>query len=1718
MSHLSSRFLSRVSAFTSMSSSTMLRWICCVLVCLGVSAVRVSAQTSLGVTLTSSLVATQGETILYTLVITNRSASSISNILLTDVLDPNTVLLPGSLSSTPVAIPDAYPVLGNVPISVPAPGILGNDLDVDRVGPVLTVVPSSLTGPSGGKLALSANGSFAYTPPTGFEGVETFTYTLNDGEGFTDGGTVSFRVSGMIWFVNAAASAGGDGRFNAPFNSLAAFNSVNNGAGNNPAPGDVVFMYAGNYAGPVTLLNNQRLIGQGATESFALSTGLTAPAGSVVLPFTGGSRPTITGTQGGVTLAQGNVIKGIELATAGGIALNGSNVGALSILDVNVGNSLGQAVRLLNGNLDVQLGKVNSIGGINGILLANTTGRFVVTGDGAALANGSGGTIQGTSGDGVRLENVVNVSLSRMTFSNCQRNGLYGAGLNGLILDWCNVINNGTVPDSGGIRLGEPSVANGLVGSVKAGTNPTRISNTTIRSSWERNLALFNSNGLLEQLELNNVSLLDTRLHPLGAEGFYFEARGNAQATVSVVGCNFANNFAQGLGAVAADKSVVNFKVASCGFTNNNEGVVMVNAHEARLLVEISGNSFHNTLSNGAAGAAIAAVNASSVTPTSLLAARILNNVINGGGVDNHLITSVLSGAGQSSLLIRGNQIDSSVSEFSGIYVQAGEIGSGALNASLTLQTNSVKLGSLGSHGIAVQSRVSSVLCADLSGNKSITGGVGLNGINVRQRDGATFRLPGYAGALNSIPDVTSFLQARNAGTSVGASLVLGYTGGAACPEPLLAPLASILPNPSVNSRGVASASPLPPRSTAVFINESRADSEPSELMEGDLDRIVSAAKQRWMGVGLSDTQKAVLEGLRFEISDLPPWHLGASTPTRVQLDRRACGYGWFIDRTPMEDAEFKQSVSDHSWRLPGSGRIDLLTAVIHEMGHALGFEDDYSSTARLEVMYGVLQPGERRVPNSRTLDLSARQESPTGHFLVVPVTIGTLPPGKSVTLTFRATIAKPLPAGVCLISNQATVTADGQAKLTSDDPRTPELNDPTVTRVPGPVVIATLPASDTSGTSARLNGSLNPGATNAVYYFQYGPSASYGFRTPATGLPLGGVSVPISAVVNGLTPDSVYHFRAVGSNVFGLQVGSDSSFVTPIDVLVQPTNSVSCVGGGVSFVVVANPSKVNYQWQRRAADSVKWVNIAGATTASYATGPLTAGDDGAAYRVLMTGASAKTLSAEAVVSVLGLASPTVTYDFNRGLPPGTAIYGDASVVNGVLELNPNTLAKTGTFLTTDLAPGQLVRGFTAAFRVRMSLGAGSFAYADGFSFNWATDLPNGVYNEAAEEGEGSGLRICFDTYDNGNFEAPAIDVKWGTNVIGHFLTSNDFLPGLPDEFKDVRIRLNPGGTLDLTYRCTPIFVGLPIPGYTPLMTARFGLGSRTGGAFETHSIDDLSLQLVVDPTNGVPRIRSIESRPDSVIALAGSGDPDQVLALEDSKDLVQWQWLASVQVNGQGGWEFLDPLNANTPHDFFRLRAAPQFPAGLMDWWSAENSAQDSFGPLTGAMQSGAGFVPGLRGRAFGFDGVLGAVGLSGAPIPPPWTACFWVKRDDATDASAALISDDASALKLEQWPSSRQVGFTQFGVADYSFGFVLPTNVWTHLTFVGTPAGTVLYSNAIQVASNPSVVNLPRGVIGSRSTGQDHVKGSLDEITLFGRALTVEEIRKVINATRGP
>ena len=91
----------------------------------------------------------------------------------------------------PVAADDSYTVAAGAALTVAAPGVLGDDSDPD--GDPLAA--SLIVGPGHGSLTLDADGSFIYTPDTGYAGGDSFTYHAVADGAVSNTATVSISVT-----------------------------------------------------------------------------------------------------------------------------------------------------------------------------------------------------------------------------------------------------------------------------------------------------------------------------------------------------------------------------------------------------------------------------------------------------------------------------------------------------------------------------------------------------------------------------------------------------------------------------------------------------------------------------------------------------------------------------------------------------------------------------------------------------------------------------------------------------------------------------------------------------------------------------------------------------------------------------------------------------------------------------------------------------------------------------------------------------------------------------------------------------------------------------------------------------------------------------------------------------------------------------------------------------------------------------------------------------------------------------------------------------------------------------------------------------------------------------------------------------------------------------------------------------------------------------------
>jgi DNA-binding beta-propeller fold protein YncE len=97
---------------------------------------------------------------------------------------------------------------------------------------------------------------------------------------------------------------------------------------------------------------------------------------------------------------------------------------------------------------------------------------------------------------------------------------------------------------------------------------------------------------------------------------------------------------------------------------------------------------------------------------------------------------------------------------------------------------------------------------------------------------------------------------------------------------------------------------------------------------------------------------------------------------------------------------------------------------------------------------------------------------------------------------------------------------------------------------------LASGPASEIAATTAKLNGSFIGNKEDTHYYFEWGPTASYGTKTAGppgvdAGSPSGPEPTQLSFTLENLEPLSTYHYRLVASNSAGTTYGEDQSFST---------------------------------------------------------------------------------------------------------------------------------------------------------------------------------------------------------------------------------------------------------------------------------------------------------------------------------------------------------------------------------------------------------------------------------------------------------------------------------------------------------------------------------------------------------------------------------------------
>jgi len=400
-------------------------------------------------------------------------------------------------------------------------GVLDNDADnvendpfaiTGIVGCADVVAPFDCAV-TGGFVSLNANGTFSFLPsPNATTG--SFQYTVTDmpsaGTPASANGTVTISMVEMIWYVNGAAPAGGNGTSSSPYNSLAPLNAVGDPDGTD----DYIFVHTSNVAGPIAMEQGQKLWGEGI--GLSINVNLNGNGAPVVL-VPAGTRPNVTSGPDTVTILGVNSVQvaGLSLSSSAGNAVTatamplGSAVGAsiyanvitgaaLVGIDVNGGSAAGSAVIIDNnvitstgtgidvtsaGNTGVSVTNVNVTStGASGIVMSatgslavNNFQNITVSGntavDGIRVSNAQFGNINagtvtvGASGNPVGGEGVVlsNVSGGTLAFGSLTVfGGTTGVTISGAGAGFTVTNAGGSISAPNGVGL---SVSNANIGA-----------------------------------------------------------------------------------------------------------------------------------------------------------------------------------------------------------------------------------------------------------------------------------------------------------------------------------------------------------------------------------------------------------------------------------------------------------------------------------------------------------------------------------------------------------------------------------------------------------------------------------------------------------------------------------------------------------------------------------------------------------------------------------------------------------------------------------------------------------------------------------------------------------------------------------------------------------------------------------------------------------------------------------------------------------------------------------------------------------------------------------------------------------------------------------------------------------------------------------------------------------------------------------------------------
>ena len=864
--------------------------------------------------------------------------------------------------------------------------------------------------------------------------------------------------------------------------ALSATGGVNNGIlVNNSNSGTIAFngqtlISTGANAG-VTLTSNTggtiafNAGGNGLDITTGTGAGFTATGGGTVTVQGAGN--TIT-SAGGVALTITNTTIGANDVTFQSISANGGSYG----IRLNTTGSAGGLHVTGTGSTDGSGGTIQNIAtrGIEALSTAELTlNNMTLTNANTTNGFSTDLNINGSNA-AIYMSSVTGAALTNIDISTTADSGIVGITVSNFVMNNSSITQAGNAADESGIEFsnlsGTSSISNTSISFSE--TNALDIVNTDVNLNFTLNNVVFSDSQRVSSGGAVNLN---------GQGGFQFRsfsALGGAPVTsIDILDSDFLRLRTQAIQVVGEDDSIVNVDITNnvissdtgeadttigigsgidingndtsnvtfniIGNTMQSRGGHTVNISsflDANVTGRVNGNTITSN-GSGAGGSGIRFV--AEATSNMIVEAR--NNSVTAGPANNSPNIEVIARVGSSRLdvTLDNNNLDADPTAVAEINIQSGSSASNELNQIFANIINNDALA--GGPTNKLRLRVS-----DLDGTSDpriflqgfVEGGAGVEDDAV-----ATWNANGNTPAVTTT-SVNVSLTGGASPPSAGTALVPGNPAPSMV-APDITPVGGVeltsgqggesaqLANDDdggdlTSTQGGETGAPANDGGTGGTADPLAGDLVPSDggtpptmavLTQAALDSMVEAAIQRWADAGASAAQIAAMRAVDFNVIDMAGLYVGASTNGVINIDSDAAGYGWFVDSTPGEDSEYEGSGSRLTADVGGvaEGRIDLLTILMHELGHQIGLGDHYDRGGSGDLMYGYANIGERRLPADGDADGAVPGSVASVAFALTPVSVGTLPGLKTVDVFFKATIDNQTDKFITNLSNTATVS-----------------------------------------------------------------------------------------------------------------------------------------------------------------------------------------------------------------------------------------------------------------------------------------------------------------------------------------------------------------------------------------------------------------------------------------------------------------------------------------------------------------------------------------------------------------------------------------------------------------------------------------------------------------------------------------------------------------------